>query len=157
MLAAVLAAALIASCGGAEGPRPGANLKVDVIRVVDGDTILVDLDGREEYVRYIGVDTPESVKPGERPECFGLESSLFNRRQVEGRTVRLEVGEEERDRFGRLLAYVFVGNRMVNAELLRAGMAETLTIAPNDRFAKRFGGLEEGARRSSLGIWRFCE
>ena len=89
--------------------------------MVDGDTILVELGGREEYVRYIGVDTPESVKPGEPVQCFGPESSEFNRRQVEGQTVRLEVGEEERDRYGRLLAYVFVGRKMVNAELLRAG------------------------------------
>jgi len=128
-----------------------------VVRVVDGDTILVELGGREEYVRYIGVDTPESVKPGEPVQCFGPESSEFNRRQVEGQTVRLEVGEEERDRYGRLLAYVFVGKKMVNAELLRAGMAETLTIAPNDRFADRFGGLEDEARRADRGIWRICD
>ena len=125
--------------------------------MVDGDTILVDLDGREEYVRYIGVDTPESVKPGEPDQCFGLESSTFNRDLVEGREVRLVVGEEERDPWGRLLAYVYVGKRMVNADLLRAGMAETLTIPPNDRFAERFAALEEQARRADKGIWRACE
>lgn len=132
-------------------------LRAGVERVVDGDTILIELDGREEYVRYIGIDTPESVKPGEPVQCFGPESSNFNRDRVEGREVRLVVGEEERDRYGRLLAYVYVGKRMVNADLLRAGMAETLTIPPNDRFADRFAELEEQARRADKGIWRACE
>ena len=132
-------------------------LRAGVERVVDGDTILVELDGREEYIRYIGVDTPESVKPGEPVQCYGIESSDFNRDRVEGETVRLVVGEEERDRSGRLLAYVYVGRRMVNADLLRAGMAETLTIPPNDRFADRFARLEDQAREADRGIWRACE
>jgi len=130
-----------------------------VVRVVDGDTIRVVQDGREEPIRYIGVDTPETVKPGEPVQCFGKQASTFNKRLVEGRRVRLEIGRERRDRYGRLLAYVYVvdeGKRFVNAELLRRGYARTLAIPPNTDRAGRFAVLERRARKSGLGLWTAC-
>lgn len=127
-----------------------------VTRVVDGDTVEVQLDGGIEDVRYIGVDTPETVKPGDPVECFGPQASSFNHRLVERRRVRLVFGVERRDQYGRLLAYVYLGNRFVNAELVRRGLAETLTIPPNDRFAKRFKRLEIAAARAGRGLWGVC-
>ena len=92
-----------------------------VLRVVDGDTILVRLDGRRERLRYIGIDTPESVAPDRPVECYGPAAAEENRRLVGGRTVTLTADEERRDRFGRLLAYVRVGDLFVNGELVRRG------------------------------------
>jgi micrococcal nuclease len=135
-------------------PPPSADAYVT--RVVDGDTVEVRLDGREEDVRYIGVDTPETVKPGEPVQCFGPQASSFNHRLVERRRIRLVFGVERRDRYGRLLAYVYLGDRFVNAELVRRGLARTLTIPPNDRFAGRFKRLEVAAARAGRGLWGDC-
>ena len=103
-----------------------------VLRVVDGDTILVAVGGRQERVRYIGVDTPETVKPHTRVQCFGKRASAANHRLVDGREVRLVADAEARDRYGRLLAYVYrAGDGLfVNEALVRGGYATTLTIAP---------------------------
>jgi micrococcal nuclease len=127
-----------------------------VTRVVDGDTVEVDLGGTEEDVRYIGVDTPETVKPDTPVQCFGPQASRFNHRLVEGRRVRLVFGEERRDVYGRLLAYVYLDGRFVNAELVRRGLARTLTIPPNDRFASRLKRLEKAAARAGKGLWGGC-
>ena len=127
-----------------------------VTRVVDGDTVEVRLGGSEEDVRYIGVDTPETVKPETPVQCFGPQASEFNHRLVEGRRVRLVFGAERRDVYGRLLAYVYLDGRFVNAELLRRGLARTLTIPPNDRFAGRFKRLEIAAARAGRGLWGRC-
>ena len=136
--------------------EPPGSAVVLVTRVVDGDTAEVRLDGREEDVRYIGVDTPETVKPGEPVQCFGPQASAFNHRLVEGRRVRLVFGEERRDVYGRLLAYVYLDGRFVNAELVRRGLARTLTIPPNDRFAERLKRLEIAAARAGRGLWGAC-
>jgi micrococcal nuclease len=138
-----------------------ADLLGRVTRVVDGDTVKVRLArGRgTRTVRYIGVDTPETVKPGEPVQCFGKAASAFNERLVEGRRVRLKIGRERRDRYGRLLAYVYVrgrGNPFVNAELLRRGYARTLAIPPNTDRAGRFAELERRARDDGRGLWSAC-
>ena len=125
-------------------------------RVVDGDTIEVLLDGREEDVRYIGVDTPETVKPDTPVQCFGPQASAFNHALVEQRRVRLVFDVEQRDVYGRLLAYVYLGRRFVSAELVRRGLARTLTIPPNDRFAGRLKRLEIAAARAGRGLWGAC-
>jgi micrococcal nuclease len=130
--------------------------QVYVTRVVDGDTVEVQLDGTEEDVRYIGVDTPETVKPDTPVQCFGPQASDFNHRLVERERVRLVFGEERRDVYGRLLAYVYLEGRFVNAELLRRGLARTLTIPPNDRFARRFKRLQMAAARAGRGLWGAC-
>jgi micrococcal nuclease len=127
-----------------------------VIRAVDGDTIEVRLEERREDVRYIGVDTPETVKPGTPVQCFGPRAHRFNSRLVARRRVRLDFDEERRDVYGRLLAYVHLGRRFVNAELVRRGLARTLTISPNDRFAGRFRRLEMAAARAGRGLWSAC-
>ena len=127
-----------------------------VIRAVDGDTIEARLDGRDQYVRYIGVDTPETVKPDTPVQCFGPRASGFNHRLVEGRRVRLVFGAERRDTYGRLLAYVYLGHRFVNAILARRGFARLLTIPPNDRYAPLFRRLSLRAARAGRGLWGAC-
>jgi micrococcal nuclease len=140
---------------GGGGTRP-PGVAAEVTRVVDGDTVEATVGGTVEDIRYIGLDTPESVAPGEPVECFGRRAAAFNRRLVEGRIVRLVFDQERRDRYGRLLAYVYLGDEFVNAALLRRGYARTLTIAPNDRFAGLFARLEREAGDSGRGLWSAC-
>ncbi len=129
-------------------------------RVIDGDTIEL-IDGR--MVRYIGIDTPETRRRvGDRwvtdPEPFAKAAAEANRRLVAGRVVRLEYDVQTRDRYGRLLAYVYVstdrgGEVMVNAQLLREGYAQLLTIPPNVRYVEQFRRLAEEARAQHRGLW----
>jgi micrococcal nuclease len=129
-----------------------------VTRVVDGDTVEARIGGEVEDVRLIGVDTPETVKPGTPVQCFGPRASHFTKQQLEGRRVRLAFGVERRDVYGRLLAYVYLPQRgrFFNPLLVRRGLARTLTIPPNDRFAGRFRRLELGAARARRGLWGAC-
>ena len=127
-----------------------------VRRVIDGDTIQLS-DG--QLVRYIGIDAPETRRREgarwvEAPEPFGPEATQANRRLVEGQRVRLEYDVQTHDRYGRLLAYVYVGERMINADLVEGGYATTLTIPPDVRFAERFQALAATARREKRGLWR---
>ena len=161
VLFAVLAAAGggVLSRGGDTGPeRPGQTLSGRVTKIVDGDTIHVALGGREEKVRYIGMDTPETHKPGTPVQCFGRAASAFNARLLEGRTVDLRTDSETRDRYGRLLAYVYrrPDGLFVNAELVRQGYATILTIPPNVAHAAEFLRLQRAAREAGRGLWGAC-
>ena len=141
------------SGGRDEGP---ASVRALVTRAIDGDTIEARIGGREQDVRYIGIDTPETVKPGTPVQCFGPRASALNHHLVEGRRVRLVFGVERRDAYGRLLAYAYLGRRFVNAILARRGLARSLTIPPNDRFAALFRRLELRAARTGRGLWGAC-
>lgn len=142
--------------GAVGGDGAPASATAFVTRVIDGDTIEVRVGGHTEDVRYIGVDTPETVKPDTPVQCFGHRASTFDRRLVEHRRVRLVFGVERRDVYGRLLAYVHRGGRFVNAILVRRGLARSLTIPPNDRFAPLFRRLELRAARAGRGLWGAC-
>lgn len=164
VLLAVLLAVLVfgdeASEDGAatesEGIELGKRINAEVLRVVDGDTIEVELGGGEEDVRLIGVDTPETVEPGEPVQCFGPQASAFTKRLLEGETVRLEFDRELRDVYDRLLAYAFVGERFVNAELIEGGFARTLEIEPNTSRAAELGSLQRAAGAAGRGLWGAC-
>jgi micrococcal nuclease len=150
--------ALSGDDGSSEGGRGLASVG-RVVRVVDGDTVRVRLGDRTTTVRYIGVDTPETVKPGEPVQCFGKRASAFNRRLVAGRRVRLVYGLERRDRYGRLLAYVYVigqSGQSVSARLIAGGYGKALTIPPNTAHQRRYTRLEREARRRGLGLWSAC-
>ncbi len=142
----------------AGAPAAGGGTSVRVQRVVDGDTIKVRTAEGLDTVRYIGMDTPETKKPGTPVQCFGKRASAENERLVEGQRVRLVVGVEPRDRYGRLLAYVYRqrDGAFVNERLLAGGFARTLTIAPNDRYAPRFAAVQARARAAGAGLWSAC-
>lgn len=163
-LAATLAAATIGGAAGIgeigggspglEGPEgPHA---AEVVRVIDGDTIVVRIAGRTERVRYIGIDTPETVKPGTPVECFGPEANAANERLVAESRVRLQRDTELRDRYGRLLAYVYADRALVNEELVRRGYATTLEIEPNTGLAARLAAAERSAEAADRGLWGHC-
>lgn len=132
-----------------------AQLPAAVTRVIDGDTIEVSLDGRQETVRLIGVDTPETVHPRVGVEPWGPEASAFTKRLLPpGTRVRLELDVQERDPYGRLLAYVYLPDgRMLNALLLEAGLAQLLTVPPNVRYVDLFVRLQREAREAGRGMW----
>ena len=165
LIAAVLIAISLSRCGiyGGGSAEPRGPVQARVTHVVDGDTIDVELqDGSDEAVRYIGIDTPETVKPGTPVQCGGPKAHEVNERLVGGRTVTLRFDQEHRDIYGRLLAYVYLpggpGGRplFVNAELARRGLARTLTIPPNDSFAPLFARLAGRAGVRGRGLWGRC-
>lgn len=127
---------------------------VKVTRAVDGDTIEVTYNGKEEKVRLIGVDTPETKHPTKPVEPYGPEASAFTKKTLEGKKVRLEFDVQERDKYGRLLAYLYLEDgTFFNAELLRQGFAQVLTVPPNVRHADEFVKLQREAREAKRGLW----
>ncbi len=121
-----------------------------VARVIDGDTIV--LAGGEK-VRYIGVDTPETVHPQKPVEFMGKEASAFNKALVEGKDIRLEYDVGRKDRYGRTLAYVYLDTLFVNAELVRQGYAQVSTYPPNVKYVDLFVALQREARDAGRGLW----
>jgi micrococcal nuclease len=150
---ALVLASLIASIAGGSGASPRA-LEGFVVRIVDGDTIHVRIGDRTEKVRYIGVNTPEVHHPRKGEEPGGREASRVNRDLVAGKHVRLEFDVRDRDRYGRLLAYVWLDDVMVNAELVRLGYAQVMTVPPNVRYQQLFLKLQRDAREAGRGLWR---
>jgi micrococcal nuclease len=124
-----------------------------VTRVVDGDTLYAELGGRLEVVRYLGVNTPRIEHPFYGAERYAALAREANRRLVEGKWIRLVFDGEPRDRFGRLRAYVWVGDRFVNALLVHHGYGE-VAAASRAGYAEYFRTLQEGAQRDARGIWR---
>jgi micrococcal nuclease len=144
---------------GSTSPSLAVDGRATLVRVVDGDTIVVSVGGRDERVRLIGIDTPESVKPGSPVECFGKEASGHLASLLpEGTVVRLVGDVEQRDRYGRLLAYVYrePDGLFVNAAMARDGFAEPLTIPPNVAHTSELTAAARGAREGRRGLWAAC-
>lgn len=128
--------------------------EAEVTRVIDGDTIIVELNGTEERVRLIGVDTPESVHPdSEKNVPFGTVASDFTKDALLGNTITMEFDAQERDQYGRLLAYVYLDGKMFNKILLEEGMATVATYPPNVRYVDDFTALQKEAREAGVGLW----
>lgn len=125
-----------------------------VTRVIDGDTIEVTRNGIEDTVRFIGIDTPETVHPTLGVQPFGEEASAFTKKWLEGQTVGLELDIEERDRYGRLLAYVWKGQELFNNSLLYYGLAQLSTFPPNVKYVDLFTETQEDARIRGVGMWQ---
>ena len=121
-----------------------------VVRGVDGDTI--ELEGGQK-VRYIGIDTPETVDPRRPVGCFGKEASTKNKALVEGKNVRLVKDISETDKYGRLLRYVYVGDIFVNEYLVREGYARVSSYPPDVRYRDLFREAEADARINKRGLW----
>ena len=122
-----------------------------VKRVIDGDTFVLEND---ERIRLIGVDTPETVHPSKSVEYFGKEASAFTKKFLEGKSVRLEYGQQKKDKYGRILAYVFLDTLFVNAELIKQGYAHAYTKYPfKQEYMDLFRQLEKEARENKRGLW----
>ena len=134
-------------------PRPANLQTARVTKVVDGDTIEVEIDGMTYKLRYIGVDTPETVDPNRPMGCYGHEAAQRNLELVVGQTVGLEKDVSETDEFGRLLRYVWVGDEMVNATLVREGYAEAKSYPPDTKHQEMLDELENLARTAGRGLW----
>lgn len=126
---------------------------VKVIRVVDGDTI--EIEGGEK-VRYIGIDTPETVDPRKTVQCFGVEASKKNKELVEGKMVRLEKDVTDRDKYNRLLRYIYVGDTFINLELVRQGFAYSYSYPPDIKYQDQFVKAQQEAREAKRGLWGAC-
>ena len=126
----------------------------EVVRVVDGDTIIIDYNGTEERVRLIGVDTPESVHPDkEKNTEFGTTASNFSKELLTDKYVKIELDVQERDQYGRILAYVYLDDVMVNKTLLQEGYAKVATYPPNVKYVDDFTSIQEEARNNKKGLW----
>jgi micrococcal nuclease len=155
-------AALASACGRAGGERataaagPGA---ATIERVVDGDTVVVDIEGREDRVRLIGIDTPETHKPDSPVECFGAEASARLAELLpEGTAVTLVRDVEPRDRYDRLLAYVYRhdDDLFVNLAMAADGYAAAYTYPPNVAHADEIVAAAAEARDEGRGLWSSC-
>lgn len=133
-----------------------------VTRVVDGDTIEVKTEEGIFKVRYIGMDTPETVDPRRPVACFGKEASQENKKLVEGKTVYLSKDVSETDKYGRLLRYVFLKNNdgsmlFINDYLVKEGFAKVYTLPPDVKFADKFVQSQKEARENNRGLWQKCQ
>lgn len=149
-----IAVLFVAAFGAVMAAEAAKILVGQVMTVVDGDTIQVRLGESTENVRYIGVDSPEMRHPTRGEEPGAREATETNRKLVRDQTVRLELDAQERDGYGRLLAYVYVGNMMVNAEMVAQGYAQVMTIPPNVKHQELFVKLQREARLLQVGFWR---
>ena len=146
--------------GGVAPPTTSIEANATVERVVDGDTIVVDIDGHRETVRLIGINTPETVKPNSPVECYGPEASKRTKELLPpGTPVRLERDIEARDVYGRLLAYVqrATDGMFVNLELVEEGDAVLLTFPPNTAHTDAFVAAAGAAERAGVGLWSACD
>jgi len=163
MLPLLLTSCLLTAAANAQ------NLTTVVIRVIDGDTIKMNIQGKPESVRLIGIDTPESKanakamrdsnRSGQDMAAIvsqGKEAAAFTRSKVKkGDTVRLETDVQERDKYRRILAYVWLSDgTMLNEAIVRAGYAQPATFPPNVRYQDLFLEAARDARRNGRGLWR---
>jgi endonuclease YncB( thermonuclease family) len=157
----VAGGASTATPGGSAAPYPiaprGETTEAIVTRVVDGDTIVVEIDGEPFDVRYIGMDTPESVKPDTPVEPMAEEAAAANHEIVDGRVVLLERDVSDTDQYGRLLRNVWVDRDgvlvMVGLELVREGFAQVSTFPPDVMYVDQLLAAQEAARADGLGLW----
>ncbi len=161
------AALLLAACNqvtpvdrsgspGAGMPSADALVTARVTRVVDGDTIHVDLDGVDTTIRLIGIDTPEREGPYTHEECFGRQASAYTERALAGRAVQLEFDAERTDRYDRTLAYVWLDGALFDEQIVADGYAVVATFPPNVKYVDRFLAAQRAAREGGRGLWGSC-
>lgn len=162
IIAVIIVVLVLAWRAGTHGSGSSSSLPSDigvVTHIVDGDTIDIDIAGRDERVRFIGVNTPETHLDNGPPECFGPEAAEYTASLLPlGSEVRLTRDVVGRDDYGRLLAYVYRrrDDLFVNEDLAAGGYARLLTIRPNDAFADEFATASAASERAGLGLWGAC-
>jgi micrococcal nuclease len=153
----------VGACGGSARPAattpaalaPNATLE----HVVDGDTVDVEVGGRRERVRLIGIDTPETKKPNTPIQCYGPQASAYTESLLPvGTALHLERDVQARDDYGRLLAYIYrlPDGLFVNLAIIANGYARPLTIRPNDTHSVEFVAAARTARDGDIGLWHAC-
>ena len=135
--------------------REGMNkLPATITKVVDGDTMHILIDGKEETIRLLLVDTPETVSPSQPIQPFGPEASSFAKRTLNGKKVEIEIDVSERDKYGRLLCYLYIGDQMFQEMLLEQGLARVAYIyPPNVKYVDEFRNIQRKAQLKAKGIW----
>ena len=163
LFVAAVTAFTVAACATSSAPKSSAPSTTSggatVERVVDGDTIIGHVGGRRERVRFIGIDTPESVKPNTPVQCFAIAASNRTKSLLPaGTPVRLVGDVEQRDKYKRLLAYVYRAkdNLFVNLSLVRDGYAQPYTFPPNVAHTNEFVAAAAEARQAGRGLWSAC-
>ena len=172
LLLAILLAPAVARAEPCAMPRKPAGLATaSVVRVVDGDTLVVRIgDGRTTRVRLIGIDTPElhpsdklrrdaqrSGKDAAAIQALGARASDFTKKHLAGRQIEMERDTTALDRYGRTLAYVWLGEELYNLVVVREGYAGLLTIPPNVKYAGTLAACHRTARESRRGLWAASE
>ncbi|MFM1525609.1 MULTISPECIES: thermonuclease family protein [Helcococcus] len=126
----------------------------NVVEVFDGDTIVININNKNETVRLLGIDTPESVHPNPKKNTkYGKIASSFTKKLLTNKKVSIELDVQKKDKYGRILAYVYLNNKMVNETIIENGFAKPLTIAPNVKYTKKFTKLFQKARKYKKGLW----
>lgn len=155
----VASASTLTACASAPAGQPAGPDRGVVAHLVDGDTLDVRIGGRTERVRLVGVDTPESVAPNRPVQCYGAEASTYLATLVpEGTEVRLERDTVARDRYDRLLAYVYRADDdlLVNLAMVEQGYADAVTYGDNEALYSRLAAAEADARAGGRGLWGVC-
>ena len=160
ILTAVIALALVSlTTGCSHRNAPSADGRATIVRIIDGDTVVADIGGHEDHVRLIGIDTPETHKPGTPVECYGPEASAHLAELIPpGTRLRLERDRESRDLYGRLLAYVYreSDGMFVELAMVSDGYAGPLAIAPNTTHRAEIHAAVDTARAAHRGLWGAC-
>ncbi|MBO8155574.1 MAG: thermonuclease family protein [Bacillaceae bacterium] len=130
------------------------DIEAFVTRVIDGDTVHVQFNGEEETVRLLLIDTPETNHPSKPVQPYGREATDYARQVLENKTVMLELGTEKRDKYGRMLAYVYIDGNLFNQMIIEKGLARVAYVfPPNDKYVDQLRAAEATAREQKLGIW----
>jgi micrococcal nuclease len=173
LAAALIATLTLAACSSSVPGTPNASgapvatnaaahrlsVNATLVRVIDGDTIDVHTNGRDEHVRLIGIDTPETVKPNTPIQCYGPEASAYTKSLLpHGTPLHLERDVDARDAYGRLLAYVYRADdgMFVNLDIIRQGYAHLFTYPPNVAHVDEFVAAAQAARAENRGLWAKC-
>ncbi|MCR8633602.1 thermonuclease family protein [Paenibacillus radicis (ex Xue et al. 2023)] len=154
LLPILLLTMLLSGCQSKSTSTNSGRESVKIDRVVDGDTFEIKLNGKKEKVRLIGVDTPETKKPNTPVMFYGKEASDFTKKRLENKTVELEWDVERKDKYDRLLAYVWVEDELFNRTLVKEGYARIATFPPNVKYVDLFKKDQEEARNKQKGLWK---
>ncbi len=130
-------------------------IKAKVKKVVDGDTISVQMNGSEETIRMLLIDTPETKHPNKPVQPYGPEASKFAKDKLSGQQIKLEIGTTKRDKYDRILAYVYVNGEMYNKQVVQNGLARVAYVyPPNDKYVEELREAEQEAKENARGIWK---
>ncbi|ULL19946.1 hypothetical protein DVH26_25050 [Paenibacillus sp. H1-7] len=150
----LIIAIFVTGCGNKPTSSKQGKEPVTIERVVDGDTVEITMAGKKEKIRLIGIDTPETKKPNKPVMFYGNEAYEYTKKRLEKKAVELEWDVEQRDQYGRLLAYVWVGKELFNRTLVQEGYARIYTFPPNVKYVSEFKKDQEAARKKGIGLWK---